>query len=748
MAGINPVIDPLQRKLVCGPEEGQNTTVDGFQVNVIGDTGSGLYNAGDGIDIEGSTINVALTAGYRGAVSGSTVGFDPTGDIVTVTGASVTLQPDTAYKIYATTSAVTLNANVLAAGKWAYDGHIEMFVAGTGYVQAGANVVLANALEPDSVNNCTVRFHDGIAIISVEDHVAGYIVVNGATSGDGSLYYGISTSTNDYVAFDASLNGTTIPLAGAVAEGEKHIVGNGYAETTLTGAVDCGTSKFTVANLSLQNVTVNGGVMTLGDSFIPSGSTVAVSGGGLAIEKVTGAGESSVIDLRNKNIVFSGSVSGSAVGVTFSGGSAQVGGAMRARNGAKVFLTDCVFTGNITSGGADGGTLHAQNNGTVVTLTGCTFSGNKAYAAGGVSIVSGGSGVLSNCLVTANTVADGNTEGVQCFGSSFIEIIDTTIVGSPNRDFIQGYGSATISASTVGICTVDGGTIGFAGINTVDSIAEGSIAGHVVISSGAVLDLTGNSNPTPIAPGGGITFESGGATVLYSSGAVSGSYMMDNVALPAGAKLTNTNVIDYNGSLQDFKLTPGALMDGLVLTNAAPQSGSGTGAYSFTGNSAQTDESITIRNCIFTGNNTTYGLVWVRGSINSDRTGKRIINLTGCTFSNNSGTSEAILANSNGIAIISGCAFDNVNKISTTAGGIVTFAGSNAIPTKVDGSGSAVIGSGAVIDLTGNTNATPIAPGGGVIVDGGGCTVITSAGASVSIAGGTYTQINNDGTTE
>ena len=64
----------------------------------------------------------------------------------------------------------------------------------------------------------------------------------------------------------------------------------------------------------------------------------------------------------------------------------------------------------------------------------------------------------------------------------------------------------------------------------------------------------------------------------------------------------------------------------------------------------------------------------------------------------------------------------------------------------VGGTGTVTLTSGAILDLTGNTNATPIAPG-SVIVDGG-CQVITSAGATVSIAGGTYTKINNDGTTE
>jgi hypothetical protein len=314
--------------------------------NTVFDDILGELRMGD--TASGGSGGASLVGGYRISIAGGTASFVPSADIVTVTDASVTLNPDTAYKIYATTSAVTLNANVPAAGKWAYEGHLEIFVAGTGYVVTGSNVVLANALEPDAVNNCTVRFHDGIAIIAVEDHVAGYIVVNGATSGDGSLYYGISTSTNDYVAFDASLNGSVIPLAGAVAEGEKHLVGNGYTSTTLTGAVDCGTSKFTVANLALSDVQVTGGVMTLGDAYIPSGSTVVVSGGKLMVENVTGNG--GTIDYKFTNgSVIGGTQSFSGVTITHCK-TGDFGGLFRTFGGTYNFTSCNIVDNGATSG--------------------------------------------------------------------------------------------------------------------------------------------------------------------------------------------------------------------------------------------------------------------------------------------------------------------------------------------------------------------------------------------------------------
>lgn len=83
----------------------------------------------------------------------------------------------------------------------------------------------------------------------------------------------------------------------------------------------------------------------------------------------------------------------------------------------------------------------------------------------------------------------------------------------------------------------------------------------------------------------------------------------------------------------------------------------------------------------------------------------------------------------------------------SVSSGTLTLSGSNTIEIASGKSANISLTSGAILDLTGNSNATPIKPGGGVIVDGG-CQVITSAGTTVSIAGGTYTKINNDGTTE
>ena len=68
-------------------------------------------------DVSGGTGGTSYIGGDRINIAGGTISFVNSADIVNVTGTSVTLQPDTAYKIYATSQAITLNANPPAAGK-------------------------------------------------------------------------------------------------------------------------------------------------------------------------------------------------------------------------------------------------------------------------------------------------------------------------------------------------------------------------------------------------------------------------------------------------------------------------------------------------------------------------------------------------------------------------------------------------------------------------------------------------------
>jgi len=657
--------------------------------DVSGGTASGDYTFN----------NTEFTVGVAGLVSLNQVPaskLDTVSDIVNVTGTSVTLQPNIAYKIYATSQAITLNANPPASGKWAYEGHIELFVAGTGYVVTGSNVVLANALEPDAVNNCTVRFHDGIAIISVEDHVAGYIVTVASGTTAGSLYYGLATAPEAYIAVDASLNGTTIDLSGSTANGEKHVVGNSYNDTILTGSVDCGTSKFTVANLSLQDVVVNGGTMTLGDAFIPSGSTVAVSGGGLAVEKVAGNG--GVIDLGGTQInITAGTINAS--NVIISGGAGN-GGAMYLAYTANANMVDVSFTNNTAGAGYGGAVYLAYTaNGVMPHFSGCEFSGNTA-AAGKAMYIYYANATLTDC--------------------SFDE--EQSIV---------------VRSATVFL----GGTF-----KTKSTIGMHNSSGSVTISSGAILDLTGNTNATPIAPGGGVTFAPGGATILTgaTAGVVDAQYMLGGMTVP---QIGNTNVVNLNSSNVVISSGTTASANGCTFTGGINAQG---GVIFARGNA-----NVSLQDCIASGNSGHNGnVVYAYEAATVD--------LSGCTITNNSSVyrggvfylapgnpqinvSDCLLsgeATSGGLAYIASGSLNLLggnSAFGTVAGsGALNFGGSNFFGGSFQPGAncSVTISSGASINLTSSIN-----PGGGITVLEGGCTVNGNA-----IAAGTYTSIDSTGT--
>ncbi len=459
------------------------------------------------------------------------------------TGATVTIVPGEAYKINAAASAKMIEAASIPDNTWGLEGHLEIFVAGTGYVQTGENVFLANALKPDAVNNCTVRFHDGYAIISVEDHIAGYIVMVNATSGSGSLNYALGVST-EYISVDASLNGQTLDLAGAVTNGEKHVVGNGYTETIISGGINC-TSKTTLSNLAADGVIVSSGTLTLGDVFIPSGSTVAVSGGGLAVEKVTGAGETSVIDLGGTNVVPNKNTTVRVSGANITGGAAAIGGAFYVSS-ASVYLGDTTISGN-----------------TATTNGGAFYMGPSGYLE------------ASSCTISGNVTNNHGPDGFTRFSTAkFIDCVLGTLA--------TGDGNIEIANS----CTVD--------VITTSPDA----AGKVVISSGAIVDLTGNTNATPIAPGGGITFEAGGATVLYgdsagtptSSAVIAGATVVSlgnngAVNIGSGSVLTPIDVVfsgcsvsgANNGSYRTISGAVASIVDCEFLSIIFAQSANGNG---------------------------------------------------------------------------------------------------------------------------------------------------------------------------
>lgn len=580
---------------------------------------------------------------------------------------AVTIASGLSYKLNAATGTHTLTVDTCPAGYDGRDAIIRITLGGSGVIQAVSPLQLGGALVPYAINNCVVRFRDGEAVLLVEDTLAGYVVTVNSGTGEGSLPYGLAASDVPYIAFSPATDGTPVELSGATAAEEVTVVGNGHTSTTLTGAVDCGTSKFTVANLALSDVQIVGGTMTLGDAYIPSGSTVAVSGGGLAVKNVSGNG--GVIDLGGTRVLVPDHTQ----------------------------VTGCTLTNGYSN---QGGAFYCANQ---LTLTSANVTGNTAAQGGGI-FNDKGTVVLSSSIVSGNTAPTA-------------------------KDFFVFGGTMTaLDGNTLGIVTIgSNGVAEIAGRNAFELIGKRSDVsyGTVTLTSGAILDLTGNTNATPIAPGGGITFAPGGATVQLGStaGTVESSYMMDNVTLPAGAKLTNTAVVDLGGTYV-LMASGQAVIDGCVISGGYNSSANG-GAFLLNGTPVFELNGATVTS------NYTPG----RGAFALNQTAT--LYMSDSVMSGNSGIHglEDLLVNGGCTCTLQGGCTLGFAGI----GGSLVIRGSNAITnvTSAYTDGTVTISSGASINLTSSIN-----PGGtgGITVLTGGCTVNGNA-----IAAGTYTSIDSNG---
>lgn len=381
------------------------------------------------------------------------------------TSPAVTIASGLSYKLNAATGTHQLMVDTCPAGYDGRDALIRIRLGGTGVVQAVAPLQLGGALIPYAVNNCVVRFRDGEAVLLVEDTLAGYVVTVNTGTGEGSLPYGLAANGVPYIAFSPSTDGIPVELSGATTAAEEvAVVGNGYTETALTGAINC-TSKTIFANLALQNVVVNGGTMTLGDTLV-QGEVTAATSNGIAIEKAT--------------VLSGGTISNFYLE---EGGrlTCSSGGIMQPNKNVYFFPVP-VGTGSavayISGGTVPGGFgLRVPARGTnrkqpVAILDGITFYGNAQLL-----VYQGGITSASHCDFSGTTgyAVDGNTP------------LEVTLTDCSFNSFRLNGGTYNLIGNTLLQGTI--------------TMAAGG--GTLNIAEGAVLDMTGNNNATPVGVSSG-----------------------------------------------------------------------------------------------------------------------------------------------------------------------------------------------------------------------------------------------------
>ena len=610
--------------------------------------------------ISGSNATKAITpAAFTSALSGDDPiiaksairAFQPITELGSASAAS--LKSGGAYRLSAISGNHYLTVPDVPADKFGMDAHLELFVGKSSLIHVSDPLILMDALIPNAVNDCVIKFRDGTARMFVEDHAYGYVVtVAGGTSGtqlDGSLHYGLTEAANSYISFANSLNGQTVVLPEAATVSRAvNVVGNGYTQTVISGSVSCA-AQTTFSNLGMQDVSVLGGTMTLGDVYIPSGSTLNGSSGTVLIERVTGGG---TIDLGGPVARITDGATMS--GITLKGGtSGATYGAIQVSS-STINAISCTFTSNGKSGDY-GGVFQGDDSG-YINLSACVFSANVGDAAN-VFLNAGASCAIVDC-----SFSDGS---IWAFGGN-------TVISMGGSNY---------------------------GINAAGS-------GSAVLQDGAVVDLTGTNNSIGLT--GGIKFPAS-ATILTGAtvGVVDAQFALGNITVPT---IENSNVVNLSGYTNEIKSGVSAHAENCTITG-------GTGGSNYGAFKVNSDAVFSATSCNFVsnGNSSAFGGVFqIQGGA---------LYVSSCTFSGTVGAD--IFVNTGGSCTLVDCSFPDGRVYLYGSTTVADFAGRNVI-RRLDGAGTVNISSGAILDIAGSDRPAPVNATGGVVLQGGPNTALTT----------------------
>lgn len=619
------------------------------------------------------------------------------------TSPAVTVAAGLSYKLNASTGTHTLTVDACPVGYDGRDAIIRITLGGTGVVQAVAPLQLGGALVPYAINNCVVKFRDGEAVLLVEDTLAGYVVTVTSGTESGSLAYGLAATGVPYIAFSTGTDGSVVDMGNAVTANEVvTVVGNGYTNTTITGNITC-TSKTIMANLGLQDVTVAGGTLTLGDAYIPSGGTVSVSAGSLAVERVIGGG---TIDLNNTTVIVPHSGNALVSSCTIINGSGGNGGAFILNSSSYVRL-DHVTASNCHA--SQGALARLTGGAATLELNSCSVTSCTANYGGGIAIANNTAQVsMSNSVVSGNKTPLNFPTDVTIFGG-------TMYVNGGNTVGIIGIRSPASASARVEL-------LGSNAIEAVTNLGSGFSA-SVTISSDAIVDLTGTTHASPIMPGGGITFGSGGATVLTgaTAGVVDAQYSMDNVTLPAGAKLTNTAVVDLN-KVNHIIASGNTTIASCTIVNGLAPATTGTGVDANGGgisvNGTMTMQDSTISGCrarygggltIFNSANLSGCIISGNTSTTGPNVGQDIVLSAGAKLTADScELGHVTIANNGKLELNGSCIIDSVGLRAANTGGVVEITSGATVTIKrsIQSFQGIVISSGAIATIIGSNGTT------------------------------------------
>ncbi|MBW8041499.1 MAG: right-handed parallel beta-helix repeat-containing protein [Planctomycetes bacterium] len=233
------------------------------------------------------------------------------------------------------------------------------------------------------------------------------VVIEGAYGGYGEA----DPDARDMVAYETilsgDLQGNDGPNFTNNADNSHHVVSSNISGG---GAVLDGFTVTAGNALAFSPTGQGGGI------FIVSGSPILVNCTFIRNKAGRGGGAS------NSNY---GSDDPSFISCKFIGNSAGVGGGMESQGGEPT-LTNCVFSGNVSTSSGGGLNNMGFSN---VELTNCTLSGNSAVVGGGIYNAWATAGVeVLNCILWSNSDSGGSDESAQIHIDDGTVSVDYTCV--------------------------------------------------------------------------------------------------------------------------------------------------------------------------------------------------------------------------------------------------------------------------------------------------------------------------------
>ena len=489
--------------------------------------------------------------------------------------------------------------------------------------------------------------------------------------------------------------------------------------------------------------------ITLGGGEIAITESVTIEGPGAADLAINGYDLSRIFNIDDADANTAQSVTIS--GLTLTGGSASLGGAILARE--NLTIDESVITDNFAS---RGGGLNWQKatNGSVAHIIDSTVSGNRSSFGGGI-FQDEGSLIVEDSVVSGNSTF--NYGGGILSISGTLDVTESTIAGNIS-DFhgggIQSNGAlANITKSLVSNNSASnegGGFFNDAGtLQVVDSTIEDNTAneGGGFFNDAGTLQVTDSTVESNTANrGGGIYSDQGSLTVtkstisnnnLTASGDGGGIFAREHMTVDAST-ITGNSASDKGGGIYWQKVTNNASAHVLASTVSGNNASNGGGIF-------QNDGSLTVASSTISDNTGHYG-----GGILSFAD---TLNVSHTTVSDNTANTGGGIQSNGAVAnvvssIVSG------NSATTDGGGIFMNGGvlqvtASQVKKNTANNGGGLNNGSGLLTITTSTIEDNVATntGGGIfnntatIVDVTGSTIDGNSAASVG--GGIY---NSTGT--